>query len=302
MTALCVNGHEITPGASFCRTCGARVGAQGSSTAQGANPAPTAAALPGLSPNMVNPPPGLSLPPTSLHPKGGPGTGVMIPPEPEWAPRRGHPALWITIGVAAALAVVGLVLLFTLHKSTTPQTLAPDSNGSPSGQTGTPPTPITTQPTVTQQTAPSAQTEASSVSTLLAASAFDRTAIVNAVDAVSSCGDVQSAESVLTTAAAGRQSLLNQLQDLDLSALQDSTDLTQDLTAAWNNSIASDQSYAAWANDELGNCTDHDFSDPNYQAAQTTDSASTQSKTEFAQLWNPIATTYGLPTVTQSSF
>jgi hypothetical protein len=66
---------------------------------------------------------------------------------------------------------------------------------------------------------------------------------------------------------------------------------------------ASDQSYAAWATDEINNgCTVNDDSDLNCQNAQPSDGLSTANKTSFAALWNPVASQYNVPTVTQSSF
>jgi hypothetical protein len=229
------------------------------------------------------------------------------PPErPLNIPQRRSPVLWVSLGGLAVLVLVGIVLLFTLGKTSTPpashanQTNA-RSTGSTSntGNTGNYGNSGTTSPTQ----APSEQSEAQSLSSLLTQSQSDRSAIVGAVDAIASCGDVEGAETTLTQSASNRQSLLSQLQSLDLSALPSSTPLTEDLIGAWNNSIQSDQSYAAWASDELDNgCSDNDTYDSNYQAAQGTDAASTQNKAAFAALWNPIASQYGLPTLTQASF
>ncbi len=103
-------------------------------------------------------------------------------------------------------------------------------------------------------------------------------------------------------AANSRQNLLNNLSSLNLSILPGGPQLSQALAGAWTNSKASDDSYANWANDELNNgCTPNDTSDPNYQDAQSSDAQSTTDKTAFANLWNPIATQYGLPTVTPTS-
>jgi hypothetical protein len=156
---------------------------------------------------------------------------------------------------------------------------------------------VNTAPT----TQPGTQAEATQLSGLLTQSGNDRSAIVAAVSSIANCGDLQGAENTLNSSASNRQSLLGQLQGLNLSQLPNSTQLVQYLTAAWNSSIASDQSYAGWAGDEINNgCTNNDTSDANYQNAQVSDSQSTANKTSFAALWNPIATSYNLPTVSQS--
>jgi hypothetical protein len=97
--------------------------------------------------------------------------------------------------------------------------------------------------------------------------------------------------------------LLSTLQQESFIALPNSLELIEYLIGAWNNSIASDQSYAQWAGDEIANgCSTNDTTDPNFEAAQTTDAASTNAKEHFVALWNPIASTYDLPTLTPLSF
>ena len=45
-------------------------------------------------------------------------------------------------------------------------------------------------------------------------------------------------------------------------------------------------------------CVPDDHSDPNFEAAQTTDQQANTAKQSFVNLWNPVATQYGLPTWT----
>jgi hypothetical protein len=157
--------------------------------------------------------------------------------------------------------------------------------------------------TTTTSTSLSPQAQASALSALLTESANDRSDIVQAVSAIANCGDLSSAENTLNMSSTSRQSLLTQIQGMSLNGLPNSSQLTIYLIAAWQNSLSSDQSYARWAADELNSgCSDNDTSDANYQAAQTTDAQSTSNKSSFAALWNPVATSYGLPTVTTASF
>jgi hypothetical protein len=160
----------------------------------------------------------------------------------------------------------------------------------------------TTASSTTPSTQASAQGQAAALSGLLTQSANDRAAIDAATQSITNCGNIQSADTTLDASASSRQSLLNQLQGLKLTALPSGTQLTGFLTAAWTNSEASDKSYAAWAADEISNgCTPGDTSDLNFQNAQVTDAQSTSNKTSFANLWNTIAPTYNLPTVLQQN-
>ena len=71
--------------------------------------------------------------------------------------------------------------------------------------------------------------------------------------------------------------------------------LASDLTNAWQASIAADQAYAEWANDEIAKtCVPNDTTDPGYLATETPNTNATKYKTAFVAQWNPIAAQYGL--------
>jgi len=131
---------------------------------------------------------------------------------------------------------------------------------------------------------------------LLAQSATDRSAIVDAVSDVSRCGPSLTQDAAtFRQAASSRQQLLTKLAGLrDSPALP--ARLIQDLTTAWQASYQADRDYAGWAGDEKSDgCTANDTSDANYQAATGPDEAATAGKKAFVSLWNPIAGQYGLP-------
>jgi hypothetical protein len=161
-----------------------------------------------------------------------------------------------------------------------------------------PPTSPQQQPTTRPPTTgPAAeQVAAQDLSQLLAQSVSDRSAIVSAVNSVNACGSNLTGDAqTFQQAATSRKSLLSQL-----NALQDSyvlpAQLLQDLSGAWQSSYQADQDFANWANDENSNgCTAHDTSDPNYQAATGPDNQATTDKQAFVNLWDPIASQYGLP-------
>jgi hypothetical protein len=307
----CPNGHTLKPEAAFCRICGApasdQVGASptgmgpgSAEVAQWGSTAPTAAVRPNSDVTRVLP--------TTFGASGGsagtpPPNAFSTSPGPS-EKKRPNPFVWVAVGLAVLLAGVAVVIAVGSSHSHTAVVSVTHVQKTTNHSQGTTVTTQTTAPPSTTSPAQSlAQGEASTLSGLLAQSANDRSAIVAAVSAIANCGDLQTAEGTLTASATSRQSLLQQLQSLNLSSVPNSTELIEYLTAAWNNSIASDQSYAGWASDEINDgCTINDDSDLNYQNAQGSDSMSTSNKASFAAVWNPVASTFSLPTVTESSF
>jgi hypothetical protein len=206
-----------------------------------------------------------------------------------------------TAGVIGVVVVVVVALLIANANHMWPFSAVATTATTPPSPV--PPSSTSTSTSSTTAAVPIAKQEATTLSDLLVQSASDRTAIVNAVSSISSCQNLSGDAQTLVDAANSRQNLLNGLEGLNLSTLPSGSQLSQALAGAWTNSKASDQSYADWAGDELNNgCTINDTSDPNYQNAQSSDSQSTTEKTMFTNLWNPIATQYGLPTVTPTSF
>jgi len=309
LVGRCTNGHPIEPGTAFCASCGApaertddttRVirSSPTDHTPPGATQrvVPTAAAAPPNPggtpyPQLVAPPPGVIY--------GSPPFSEATPTMVQKRKGRGNPLLWVAIGLAVVLGVVAVALALTSSKSSTASTSRTKVTVHHSVQTTQP----TVSPTSPPTTQPLDEQRASALSGLLGQSANDRAAIVAAVADIGNCGDLYSDQTTLDDAYSSRESLLTQLQSLDLAVLPGGSQLNTYLTNAWQASASSDQSYANWATDESNSgCTVNDHSDVNYQNAQVSDGQSTQNKTSFAAAWDPIATSYGLPTVTASSF
>jgi hypothetical protein len=139
------------------------------------------------------------------------------------------------------------------------------------------------------------QQAATSVGSLLAQSVSDRAAIISAANGVSDCGpSLNSAPKVFDDAAGSRESLLARFTAMPGRAALPAA-LVSDLTQAWQASIAADQAYAKWANDEITQgCVANDTSDPGYQATITPNANATKYKTAFVAQWNPVAARYGL--------
>jgi hypothetical protein len=187
------------------------------------------------------------------------------------------------VGGAAAAAVV-------LHPFSHHETLASTASTlTPSASRPATATESATDTAVTEQQA------ATSVAGMLVRSGSDRTAIVNAVSDVSHCGPSLAADpTVFARAASSRQSLLASLASLSGRGTLPPALIT-DLTSAWQASIAADDDFARWADDEIAKgCVVDDTSDPGYQAATTPDNEATAAKQAFVAQWNPLAAGYGL--------
>lgn len=138
------------------------------------------------------------------------------------------------------------------------------------------------------------QQAATSVAAMLSQSVSDRSAINSAYDSVLACdAQMASAPQVFDNAASSRQKLLASLATMSGRAALPPA-LISDLTQAWQASIAADQAFAQWANDELAGCTPNDTGSAAYKATITPDDNATRYKTAFVAQWNPIAAQYGL--------
>jgi len=187
----------------------------------------------------------------------------------------------VTIPVAAELIakLIARVDALSPEPSAAPS-LAPSAVSSPGSSPALPPR----------------QQAAQALAVLLAQSGTDRAAITHAFNAVADCSPGLSRDqTIFSTAAASRQTLLGQLAALpDRSALPAS--MLQDLTTAWQASGQADQDFAQWTHDEITNgCSTNDQSDASYQAAKAPDDQATTDKKAFAALWTAIADQYGLP-------
>jgi eukaryotic-like serine/threonine-protein kinase len=183
--------------------------------------------------------------------------------------------------------------------STPRHTTAPRSPASPSAGPSVTPSADPSASPATQSPA-TQQQAAVNLAALLAQSVSDRAAVNAAYNDVNQCGpsltqDVQTFQ----TAAASHRQLLRELATMPgRSALPQA--MVQDLRTAWQASTSADDDFAKWAQDQVTNeCSPADQSDPNYMAADGPDVQATQSKTAFAQLWNPLAQAYGLKTYSQ---
>ena len=132
---------------------------------------------------------------------------------------------------------------------------------------------------------------------MLSQSVSDRTAIVNAVSDIETCGpSLNQDPQIFESAASSRRMLLTELANMPGASTLPAP-MIQDLTSAWQASIAADTDFARWANDETTHgCVQNDTSDPGSVAANGPDAEATADKQAFVSMWNPIAAQYSLTT------
>jgi hypothetical protein len=170
---------------------------------------------------------------------------------------------------------------------------APGTAPSPAPDAAPTAVPSPASSAVTSPATPTRQQAARDLAGLLAQSGTDRAGITQAFNAVAACSSgLSQDETIFSTAAASRQTLLAALPDS--SALPAA--MLRDLTMAWQVSGEADQDFADWTQDEISRgCSTNYKSDANYQAAVAPDNQATADKKAFVALWTPIAEQYGLP-------
>jgi hypothetical protein len=284
---------------------------------------PPQAPPPGLVPLQRQPNQSRPFQPAPGGPPGYESWRPYQPGPPAGGPHRGsrrsdsNAGLWTILLLLLAGAGAGIVLLlahpFGHH------------NQSPTASTGTPAASHTAKashkahasgtakasPASTASgpgaspvaTSAAEQRAASSVDSMLSQSASDRTAIIGAATDIGNCGpNLNAAPKVFDDAAASRQTMLANLAAMPGRDTLPPA-LVSDLTQAWQASVAADQAYAKWANDEITEgCVRHDTSDPGYQATVAPNEQANQYKDSFVVLWNPIASAYGLTQYSSGQF
>jgi zinc-ribbon domain len=295
-------GRDLKPGARFCTSCGRPVtfNVPSPATSRPADQQPTAAGLRQDFPPQASPP-------------RRPAQGKPPDRSPRDSRRSRLPLPGLIGGSILVLGGVAAAVILTVHPFSHSETFrnAASSSGNSAhqsrsantaaGGTSTPGSPVSAQSlpatgpsTATQVTE---QQAAQSLSGMLSQSVSDRTAIVQAVSDIETCGSSLNQDpQVFESAASSRRTLLTQLANMPgASALP--APMLQDLTSAWQASIAADTDFAQWANDEITHgCVQNDTSDPGSVAANGPDAEATTDKQAFVGMWNPIATQYGLTT------
>ncbi|MER7789990.1 hypothetical protein [Streptomyces sp. NPDC097640] len=141
------------------------------------------------------------------------------------------------------------------------------------------------------------ETQAKALDALLADSNNSRAAVIKAVEDIKSCQNLSDAATNLRTAAGQRTGLVTRLGKISVDKLPNHAELTTSLTKAWQSSATADNQYAAWADQVGGKKGCHKGKarrTPKVAGAERASGEATQAKKKASELWNPIATQYGL--------
>jgi hypothetical protein len=207
------------------------------------------------------------------------------PPRP--GRRRGGKRLVLAVtGITVVVAGILVGVLFSRGTSGNSASASrPSHSASPSASTS----PAT------------ASRQAAAVNNLLSASSAARKSLPGAVSEVLQCTNVSGGISQLQNVVSQRNSEVSQASALSTSALANGATVKSDLVAALRASLTSDQDYLSWAQQQSSGCKPG-AQDGAYQAALGADSQSEAAKQTFASVWNPVASTYGLPQQSASTF
>ncbi|WEH41302.1 hypothetical protein [Streptomyces sp. AM 2-1-1] len=142
-----------------------------------------------------------------------------------------------------------------------------------------------------------AQPQAVELDKLLADSNSSRTTVINAVEKIKGCKDLDQAAADLTGAAQQRRDLVTRLKEVEVDRLPDNAALTAALTRGWEASASADEHYAAWArqakNKKVCKSGTAAATNEKNKAGQKSGEATTAKK-QASGLWNTIAQKYGL--------
>lgn len=223
---------------------------------------------------------------------GGPAQ-VTNPPEKQ---RRSG---WVVVGAGVAvLALIAVLVAGRIgHRGGTNATagkivgLVPTDGVSRSGAASSAvPGPGSTRAANRQP----GRAQASAIASYLTRSGQARHGIGASINAISGCRNIASAVTTLHNAAEVRSRILTALPRTSVSALPHGAVLRADLGRAMQASANADRHYAAWGQAVAG-CHGHPPRNTELAAAQRSDTLATAFKRRFANEWNPIAASYGLP-------
>src|SRR5581483_4468495 len=188
---------------------------------------------------------------------GGPGGGGL----------RNRKGLIIG-GAVAVVAVIGIIVAVTSN----------GSSGKPQAGSGTP-TAVASKASPKQQ--------ADQIYQLIQQSGQLRSDANTGVVDVNECKNLADAQTLLSDTAQKRQAQADSVAKIDVTGIQNGTELVDQLKAAWTASEQYDSAYAQIDGDLQGNCkTSAVKKDPNYKTTNQQAAAADNAKAQAAQLWN----------------
>jgi serine/threonine-protein kinase len=244
--------------------------------------------------------------PGQVRPEVGYVSVPLMPPPPPmppplWVPPVHVPAPPRRKDQAPLIAALVAVVVAILATAGTVAFIATRNTAQPTGSIAPVPTSIgpipTTSPTPTTIT-PASQTEAAEVTAigqLLTSSGGVRTNLSAVVSDVASCLNVADDVTELDQIVSERESQLSDAESLQVDAISNGTQLQSDLVTALMASLAADNDYLNWAQEQNdSNCADGENSQY-YGDALSDDQTASTDKAVFEQLWTPLAVQYNQP-------
>jgi serine/threonine protein kinase len=226
--------------------------------------------------------------------ESGPGPAELpVPPQPgpsrSRRPLRRPGALKLVFAAVAAAIIAAVAITLAVPKKSALDTAA----GSRSTATSTPSHLPAGQ---------SASAQAATVQKLLASSAATRQGLNGAIGSVLDCTNLSTAVSQLQTAVSQRGAENAQSSALSASALPNGALVKSDLIAALHMSLAADQAYLSWAQQQVSNGCTSPGQSSTYSAAYSADQRANTAKEAFVQVWNPVAAKYGVKQISAGDF
>ncbi len=266
--------------------------------APGSPAGPATQTLPGYGPpgGAWQQPPAPEATPAPAPVLYGPGWQAPTQPQPPAAPGRAGPDLISRLrriypppgrlptgkklaAVAAAVVIAAIVVGLALSGRSSPGTPAASraaASPQPSGTT-------------------LASRQAAAVSSLLGSSAATRRSLEGAVGEVRNCSSLPSATSQIRAVVSERSTEYRHASALSLADVAGGATVKADLLTALRTSLDADRDYLAWARQQRSSGCSPAAQSRAYNTAIRADGQAVAAKAAFIQVWNPIATKYGLP-------
>ncbi len=237
------------------------------------------------------------------------GTGPIGPPIQNWGPQgpqsgqnwqqqqRQNKNRGLLIGAVVATLVIAAAAVAVVYL-----VIVPKKNHNNAGGGGGHSTSISTSPTKgnssssNTQPQPTAQSEATSINTLLSNSAQSR-AQWDAnllVSDVGSCVNINSDVTQIGDIAAERTSELTQARNLQVGAIPNGATLKSELMNALQISLNIDKDYLAWARQQQSSGCSVSTNSSYYDQATSENPNATAAKATFLNDWDPLASQYNL--------
>ena len=221
------------------------------------------------------------------------------PPQPPQKRSRGVLIGAVAATVAVAIAVVAVVYFVALKKNTagpSPTVTITSSGSGNSSSSSAPNNNSSSSSGQSQNSGPTAQDQATSISNLLMSSANTRPQwnAQTLVNNTGNCVDIDEDVTQIGDIANSRSSELSQVQTLQFDQLPNGASLKSQLMTALQVSLQIDNDYLKWAQQQQSSGCAYGFSNTYYDNATNEDSTATNDKQAFLDSWDPVASQYNL--------